>query len=134
MHKPNNPAGTPSTTSPLHRRDATGHINPTYARELLAKARENRNEDDGPDSARAFLLDGSRSDDPLAEELGEAFVEAVTSGEESEAGRRDQVTEDEYGGPFVYTSGREEYALDLDESNIAEATREPLPRTSNAEP
>jgi hypothetical protein len=34
----------------------------------------------------------------------------------------------------VYTSGREEYALDTDESNIAEATREPLPRTSNAEP
>ncbi|HEU4579897.1 MAG TPA: hypothetical protein VFS67_16670 [Polyangiaceae bacterium] len=117
----------------LQRRDATGHINPTYARQLLARARENRNEDDGPDSARAFL-DGSRSDDPLAEELGEAFVEAVTSGEESEAGRRDQVTEDEFGGPFVYTSGREEFALDIDESNIAEATREPLPRTSNAEP
>jgi hypothetical protein len=118
----------------LRRRDATGHIDPKYARELLAKARENRNDDDGPDSTRAFLLDGSRSDDPLAEELGEAFLEAATSGEEAEASRRDRVTPDEYGGPFVYTSGREEYALDLDESNIAEATREPLPRTSNAEP
>jgi hypothetical protein len=126
------PKSKPNT--PLQRRDATGHINPTYARELLAKARENRNEDDGPDSTRAFLLDGSRSDEPLAEEFGEAFVEAITSGEESEASRRDEVTPDEYGGPFVYTSGREEYALDTDESNIAEATREPLPRTSNAEP
>jgi hypothetical protein len=119
--------------TPMRRRDATGHIDPHYARELLAKARETRNEDDGPDSTRAFI-NGSHSDDPFAEELGEAFVEAVTSGEESEAGRRDQVTPDEYGGPFVYTSGREEYALDTDESNIAEATREPLPRTSNAEP
>jgi hypothetical protein len=119
--------------TPLRRRDATGHIDPQYARELLAKARETRNEDDGPDSTRAFI-DGSHSDDPFAEELGEAFVEAITSGEESEAARRDQVTPDEYGGPFVYTSGREEYALDADESNIAEATREPLPRTSNAEP
>ncbi len=115
------------------RRDATGHLHPKYARDLLAKARENRNDDDGPDSARAFL-DGSRSDDPLAEELGEAFLETATSGEEAEASRRDEVTPDEFGGPFVYTSGREEYALDLDESNIAEATREPLPRTSNAEP
>jgi hypothetical protein len=119
--------------TPLRRRDATGHLDPTYARELLAKARENRNEDDGPDSARAFI-DGNHSDDELAEELGEAFVEAITSGEESESGRRDQVTAEELGGPFVYTSGREEYALDTDESNIAEATREPLPRTSNAEP
>jgi len=119
--------------TPLRRRDATGHIDPQYARELLAKARETRNEDDGPDSTRAFIT-GNSSDDELAEELGEAFVEAITSGEESEAERRDQVTPDEYGGPFVYTSGRDEYALDTDESNIAEATREPLPRTSNTEP
>jgi hypothetical protein len=119
--------------TPLRRRDATGHIDPQYARELLAKARETRNEDDGPDSTRAFI-NGNHSNDELAEELGEAFVEAITSGEESEAERRDQVTPDEYGGPFVYTSGRDEYALDTDESNIAEATREPLPRTSNTEP
>lgn len=119
--------------TPLRRRDATGHIDPQYARELLAKARETRNDDGGPDSTRAFIT-GNRSNDELAEELGEAFVEAITSGEESEAERRDQVTPDEYGGPFVYTSGREEYALDADESNIDDATREPLPRTSNSEP
>ena len=122
-----------NSNNSLRRRDATGHLDPQYARHLLAKARETRNDDDGPDSTRAFI-DGSHSDDPLAEELGEAFLEAATSGEEAEASRRDEVTPDEYGGPFVYTSGREEYALDLDESNIAEATREPLPRTSNAEP
>ncbi|MEY2931452.1 MAG: hypothetical protein RL033_2201 [Pseudomonadota bacterium] len=118
----------------LRRRDATGHINPQYARELLAKARENRNDDDSPESTRAFLSGNHHSDDSLAEELAEAFLEAATSGEEAESTRRDQVTPDEYGGPFVYTSGREEYALDVDESNIAEATREPLPRTSNTEP
>jgi hypothetical protein len=118
--------------TPIKRRDATGHIDPRYARELLAKARENRNDDDSPDSTRAFIA-GARSDDAFAEEQGESFLEAATSGEDSDD-RRDEVTTEETGGPFVYTSGREEYALEPDESNIPEATREPLPRTSNSEP
>jgi hypothetical protein len=120
-----------NSKTPLRRRDGSGHIDPRYARELLALARESRNDDGGPDATRAFI-EGTHSDEPLAEQLGEAFLEAATSGEESEA--REQVLPDEYGGPFVYTSGREEYGLGTDESNIAEATREPLPRTSNAEP
>ena len=119
--------------TPIKRRDATGHIDPRYARELLAKARETRNDDNGPDSNRAFIA-GGRSDDAVAEELGEAFLEAATSGEDRESDRNDEVTTEESGGPFVYTSGREEYALEPDESNILEATREPLPRTSNSEP
>ena len=118
--------------TPIKRRDATGHIDPRYARELLAKARESRNDDNSPDSNRAFIA-GSRSDDSVAEEFGESFLEAATSGEDSDD-RRDEVTTEETGGPFVYTSGREEYALEPDESNILEATREPLPRTSNSEP
>lgn len=117
--------------TPIKRRDATGHIDPRYARELLEKARESRNDDNSPDSNRAFI--GVRSDDAVAEEFGEAFLEAATSGEDSDD-RRDEVTTEETGGPFVYTSGREEYALEPDESNILEATREPLPRTSNSEP
>ena len=116
----------------LKRRDGSGHIDPTYARELLEKARENRNDDDGPDSKRAFLSRNS-SLDSLAEELGEAFVEAATSGEETEPDRHDEITSEEFGGPFVVTNAGEEYADGTDESNIAEATREPFPKTSKAD-
>ncbi len=116
-----------SPAKPFRRRDATGHIDPRYARELLAKARETRE----TDSNHAFI-DGPRSRDELAEELGEAFIEAATSGEETEQDRHDRVTAEENGGPFVETSGNEEFAVGTDESNIAEATREPIPRTSNA--
>jgi hypothetical protein len=123
----------PAKKRPIQRRDAPGHIDPRYARELLAKARETRNDDDDPEAAHAFLK-GSRATESLAEELGESFIETVTSGEGQEAERRDQVTPDEVGGPFVVTSAGEEFATGTDESNILEAEREPLPRTSKAEP
>jgi hypothetical protein len=118
---------------PIRRRDPQGRIDPQYARELLEKARETRNDDDGPEAGHAFLK-GPSSNEALAEELGEAFVEAATSGEESEALRHERITLEENGGPFVETSGNEEFAVGTDESNIATATREPLPRTSKAVP
>lgn len=118
---------------PIRRRDGPGHIDPKYARELLEKARETQNRDDSPEASQAFLKRAS-SNEALAEELGEAFVEAATSGEESEAQRREEITLEENGGPFVETSGNEEFAVGTDESNIATATREPLPRTSKAVP
>lgn len=107
------------------RRDATGHLNPEYERAVLA-ARV-------PEDGEAFLR-GFRTGDSLAEELGEAFLQSATSGEESEPERRDQVFEEEEGGPFVRTRASREFAYDFDESNIAEATREPLPKTSVADP
>ncbi len=118
---------------PFRRRDAAGHIDPQYARELLEKARETRNEDDTPGAGRAFLS-RARSSDSLAEEMGEAFITAATSGEESEPDRHHEVTEEEWGGPYVITGAEEEFADGTDESNIAEATREPLPKTSRADP
>jgi len=118
---------------PIKRRDASGHIDPRYARDLLRKARETHNDANDDASSIAFL-DGHHSEEELSEELGEAFVQAITSGEESEAERHDRVTEDEYGGPFVETAAGEEFASGTDESNIAEATREALPRTSKALP
>lgn len=118
---------------PIKRRDAQGRIDPRYARELLEKARETSNDDDRPEASHAFLK-RPNSHEALAEEFGEAFVEAVTSGEESEAFRHEQITTEENGGPFVETSGNEEFAVGTDESNIASATREPLPRTSKAVP
>jgi hypothetical protein len=118
---------------PIKRRDAQGRIDPKYAKELLAKARETQNDDDRPEAGHAFLKRASSSES-LAEEMGEAFIEAATSGEESEAHRHERVTLEENGGPFVETSANEEFAVGTDESNIASATREPLPRTSKAVP
>lgn len=120
-------------TRPIKRRDGSGHIDPRYARELLAKARETKNDATDEASGRAFIV-GPHSRDELAEELGEAFVEAATSGEEAEPNRHDRITEAEVGGPFIETSAGEEFASGTDESNIEEATREPLPRTSKAQP
>jgi hypothetical protein len=77
---------------------------------------------------------GFHTGEPLAEEMGEAFLQSATSGEESEAERRDRILPEESGGPFVRTRASQEFAYDIDESNIAEATREPLPKTSLADP
>jgi hypothetical protein len=118
---------------PIRRRDPQGRIDPRYARELLEKARETKNDDDSPEAGRAFLK-GPSSNEELSEGMGEAFIEAVTSGEESEGDRHERVTLEENGGPFVETSGNEEFAVGTDESNISTATREPLPRTSKANP
>lgn len=80
------------------------------------------------------FLSGMRTREPLAEELGEAFLESATSGEESEPERHERVLIEEEGGPFVRTRASQEFAYDFDESNIAEATREPLPKTSSSDP
>jgi hypothetical protein len=112
------------------RRDATGHLNPRYERELLQKARES---DDDRNSANAFLT-RPRTGEPLSEELGEAFVQSATTGEEAEVQRKEAVVSEEQGGPFVTTSAEDEFADGTDASNIPEATREPFPRTSGGTP
>ena len=111
----------------IKRRDATGHLDAEYERKLRASSQPQR--DDG----QAFLT-GFHTGEPLAEEMGEAFLQSATSGEESEAERRDRILPEESGGPFVRTRASQEFAYDVDESNIAEATREPLPKTSLADP
>jgi hypothetical protein len=116
-------------TSPkkqVTRRDATGHLDPEYERKLLEASGKSTREDD-----RAFIDGAAREE--LSEELGEAFVQAVTSGEDAELERRESVIPEESGGPFVPSTAGQEFAGGTDESNIAEATREALPRTSKAE-
>ena len=108
------------------RRDATGHLDAEYERKLRSSSPPPR--DDG-----LGFLNGFRTADPLAEELGEAFLEAATSGEESEHERRDRILPEEDGGPFVRTRASQEFAYDFDESNIPEAMREPLPKTSSSD-
>lgn len=108
----------------VQRRDAAGHIDPQYAKELLAKSGKSTNEpNDG-----AFL-GASRAAEELSEELGESYVESATSGEEASARRQDRVDESERGGPFLVTSESQEFAVGVDESNPENATREPFPKT-----
>jgi hypothetical protein len=71
--------------------------------------------------------------DEFAEELGEAAVSAMTSGEDALTGELDAQVDEERGGPFIETSGKVEFAGGTDASNIAEATREPIPLANHEE-
>ena len=125
--KPKRPAAkktSAATHKPRVRRDATGHLDPSYARDLRRLSRENAEHDDD----RGFLV-GKRRDDALAEELGTEFVETVTSGEDEGIELRDELVSEEAGGPFVTTTSGEEFAEEPDESNPVGATREPFPKT-----
>jgi hypothetical protein len=110
------------------RRDATGHMNPQYERELLEESNENRADHR---SHSAFIY-RPRTGDELVDELGEAFVESATSGEGAGPERHDQVIPEEQGGPFVRSNAAAEFASGTDASNIADATREAFPTTSGA--
>lgn len=115
-----------SPKKPVVRRDATGHLDPEYQRKLRESSEENRSRDN---ESRAFVDSVSREE--LSEELGEAFVEGATSNADVEMERREEVVTEEEGGPFVPSTAGQEFAGGTDESNIPEATREPLPRTSS---
>jgi len=74
-----------------------------------------------------------RSRDPLAEALGEEFVEAATTGGDAGTETLNQDVPEEEGGPFVVTSARTEFARGSDPSNPEGATREPFPRVLSGE-
>jgi hypothetical protein len=107
----------------IKRRDATGHLDPGYARDLRSLSAGRSHEG----NERAFLQHAFANDE-LSEELGEAFVESATSGEEAEPERHERVSDADVGGPFVVTSGRQQFATGADESNPEDGTREPFPR------
>lgn len=105
--------------------DASGHMNPKHAQHLLDMARGDRTDDDGS----AFIDAPKAASDDLAEELGEAAVATMTSGEDQLGPDLEAEVDEDKGGPFVETSGNTEFAGGTDESNIPEATREPFPKT-----
>lgn len=111
-------------TKSLKRRDGAGHLDPAYAEKLREIS-----EQSAPEKAGTGFIAETRSSDPLAEELGESFVRAATSGEDDETAVLDQVVAEELGGPFVPTTGSEEYAAGTDESNPEGADREAFPKT-----
>lgn len=108
----------------IRRRDGAGHIDPEYAADLLAqRGASDRNED------RGGFVEQPRSDDDLAENLGEEFVESATSGENQEEEVLDQEVPEERGGPFVESTAGTEFAWGTDASNPKGAKREPFPTT-----
>ena len=112
------------TANGVHRRDRAGHLDPKYAADLRKKSAEGKEPED-----KGAFLSGARSPDDLAEGLGEDTVGTMTSGEDEGAESRDQFADEEIGGPFVESSGKNEFADDSDESNPDDATREPFPKT-----
>jgi hypothetical protein len=115
----------PAKPSPIHRRDGAGHLDAGYAAMLRAKSLEGRVRD----PEEAFIGRSGRSKDNLAEQLGEAWVETATSGEdENEEVFNQDVPEDE-GGPFVGSTAGQEFADGVDASNPKGAKREPFPKT-----
>lgn len=104
--------------------DNAGHLDPGRIAELLELTAEAR-------ARQAFsaFVGGSAVDDELAEQLGEGAVVAMTSGGELAVDQGDEELDEQWGGPFIVTSGSKEFASGTDDSNIAEATREPFPTT-----
>jgi hypothetical protein len=113
-----------SSSSPAHRvgYDGSGHLDPREARYLLDLAHATRT----TENDEAFISSSS-SDDDLAEELAEAAVTSMTTGQDELLEQLETEVDEDSGGPFVETSGSVELAGGTDESNIAEATREPFP-------
>ncbi|MFO0757729.1 MAG: hypothetical protein U0359_14625 [Byssovorax sp.] len=77
------------------------------------------------DDGNAFLPDpGSGravAKDDLAEEIAEDFLTSATSGEEAGEDIRDAVVPEDFGGPFVPTSAKTEFADGTDLSNPEDA-------------
>jgi hypothetical protein len=86
------------------------------------------------DDGNAFIRDPeggpARISDDLAETMAEGFLQSATSGEYASEELLDGVVTEEFGGPFIVTSAREEFASGTDASNPADAKREALPLTS----
>jgi hypothetical protein len=86
------------------------------------------------DSGHAFLPDmgegPARATDDLAEELAEEFLRSATSAEDSRSELLEAEQTEELGGPFVTTSGKEEFARGTDASNPRGAEREAFPRAN----
>lgn len=109
--------------APAHGFDGAGHMDPAHAARLLALGRE------GKEAEADAFVKSTGTKDALAEELGEAAVASMTSGEDQLGTDLEADVDEDKGGPFVETSGSTEFAGGTDESNIAEATREPFPKT-----
>jgi hypothetical protein len=98
------------------------------------KPEQSSNRPSRPDSGDAFLRDGARrSRDDLAAGLAEDFLASATSGEEQGEISAQAIVDEEEGGPFIPSSGKKEFARDVDASNPRGARKAAFP-TANATP
>jgi hypothetical protein len=102
--------------------DGAGHLDPKLLQGIRERAQV-------PKPEVAFIDAAAHSSDALAEHMGEAVIEAITSGQDDELENQDTVATEEIGGPFVETPSEAEMAEGTDESNIEGATRNPFPTT-----
>jgi hypothetical protein len=109
----------------IRRRDRAGHLDPQYAADLRSRSEASAEPADSP----GFLRRPNRSNDDVAEQLGEEVIDEATSGESVGEDVLNQEVSEESGGPFVVTSGDTEFALEPDDSNPKGSSREPFPRT-----
>jgi hypothetical protein len=108
--------------------DGSGHLDPNYTQQLLELGHA------GPTATNdEAFVNRAFTDDDLAEELAEAAVTSMTTGEDELIDQLEVEVEEELGGPFVETSARVEFASGTDESNILEATREPFPTPNGSD-
>lgn len=121
--KKKNPAAKRTATKRgVSRRDRPGHIDPTYGKQLREKS--------GRSPLKEQQINAFRvKDDDVAEDLGEELVAGATSGENEGEDVAQAEYVEEVGGPFVVTSGGEEFAEGTDESNPPDAEAEPFPKT-----
>ncbi len=108
--------------------DGSGHLDPAYAKQLLDLGDAGR-----PAESDEAFVNRAFTDDDLAEELAEAAVTSMTTGEDMLTEQLAIEVEEDRGGPFVETSPNVEFAGGTDESNIAEATREPFPTPNGSD-
>ncbi len=108
--------------APIRRRDGAGHLDPHYAADLRAKSGR-------PAAEPSSFVERPRSSDDLVEELGEEVIGEATSAEHEGGDILDQEVPEERGGPFVETTGAEEFGHGIDPSNPPGAKREPFPTT-----
>ena len=83
---------------------------------------------------RAYSIKTPHGVDALGEELGETFVEDVTGADDAATEHRADDALDDDGGPFVITTGAEEFASGTDASNPADAECEAVPTVSDPGP
>jgi hypothetical protein len=105
----------------LVRRDPTGHLNPDYERELLELSGHKKTLD-----PPAFI-NTPKTRDELAEAFGEGAVLSMTSGAEGDK-LFDQVVIEEWGGPFIMSPARAEFASGPDADDIPKAELSAFPK------
>ena len=107
------------------RRDPTGHLNPDYERELRALSGHSGHKKNLDPTA---FINTPNTRDEFAEAFGEGAVLAMTSGAEGEQQVFDQIVIEEWGGPFIMTPARAEFASGPDADDIPTAELSAFPK------